>query len=103
MGRMLNGVFGSVSTWMSWLHIAYFMPISIAQLRKWPWFHCGHFQVARSEALAVDAACLTGVEDLLTLGDFNEPVPWQTWLSGSWIAEFRQVWSSCVRLLFVVI
>jgi hypothetical protein len=36
-------------------------------------------QVARSEALAVDAACLTGVEDLLTLGDFNEPVPWQTW------------------------
>lgn len=31
------------------------------------------FQVARSEALAVDAACLTGVEDLLTLGDFNEP------------------------------
>ena len=33
--------------------------------------------MARSEALAVDAACLTGVEDLLTLGDFNEPVPWQ--------------------------
>lgn len=38
-----------------------------------------NLQVARSEALAVDAACLTGVEDLLTLGDFNEPVPrWQT-------------------------
>ncbi|CAK9097010.1 Unconventional myosin heavy chain 6, partial [Durusdinium trenchii] len=31
------------------------------------------FQVPRSEALAVDPACLTGVEDLLTLGDFNEP------------------------------
>lgn len=34
-------------------------------------------QVPQAEALAVDPACLTGVEDLLTLGDFNEAVPWQ--------------------------
>ena len=27
----------------------------------------------KAEALAVDPACLTGVDDLLTLGDFNEP------------------------------
>ncbi|CAE7654657.1 XI-F [Symbiodinium pilosum] len=31
------------------------------------------FQVPKAEALAVDPACLTGVDDLLTLGDFNEP------------------------------
>ncbi|CAJ1423783.1 unnamed protein product, partial [Effrenium voratum] len=31
------------------------------------------FQVPKTEALAVDPACLTGVDDLLTLGDFNEP------------------------------
>ncbi|CAE8729512.1 unnamed protein product, partial [Polarella glacialis] len=32
----------------------------------------GSFKVPHAEALAVDPACLTGVEDLLTLGDFNE-------------------------------
>ena len=25
----------------------------------------------------MDPACLTGVDDLLTLGDFNEPAAWQ--------------------------
>eukprot|EP00930_Biecheleria_cincta_P069554 TRINITY_DN57282_c0_g1_i1.p1 TRINITY_DN57282_c0_g1~~TRINITY_DN57282_c0_g1_i1.p1 ORF type:complete len:1652 (+),score=454.86 TRINITY_DN57282_c0_g1_i1:128-5083(+) len=31
------------------------------------------YRVPKAEALGVDPACLTGVDDLLVLGDFNEP------------------------------
>ena len=51
---------------------------------RWIFRSALNLQVARSEALAVDPSCLTGVEDLLTLGDFNEPVP--RWAPG-WIFE----------------